>query len=366
MADESVASIIPWHQPKPANTDVRTGDRSGGKPVSVTKPRKRPAKQQKPKASAALDDERLASETLISPDFLELVREQSKSVSVPERARVDWAGSPKPNAASRHAPAALPASTASLPALPVPQTPPTPPLPALASPAAATTPQVQLAPRDEHAGRPSVAPMLLRAAAFALAGVGMAMNGWYAQSLGSSHVAGWMFLAIGVAADLVALVMPSCAARLWHARHYATALAGWAVWTTTFVFAVTAGIGFASTNISEVALARSSRVTPAVQTAQAQLTDAMAARDRECKGGVGKFCREREAAVVERRQALDTAMASVAQTADPQTLAAIKLVAWLSHGLLKPEADDFAMLRLVLLALLPQFGGILLMVGRRA
>jgi hypothetical protein len=31
---------------------------------------------------------------------------------------------------------------------------------------------------------------------------------------------------------------------------------------------------------------------------------------------------------------------------------------------LKPAADDFAMLRLVLLALLPQVGGLLLMVGR--
>jgi hypothetical protein len=35
-----------------------------------------------------------------------------------------------------------------------------------------------------------------------------------------------------------------------------------------------------------------------------------------------------------------------------------------SHGLLRPAVEDFAMLRLVLLALLPQIGGILLMVGR--
>jgi hypothetical protein len=138
------------------------------------------------------------------------------------------------------------------------------------------------------------------------------------------------------------------------------------MWAMTFVFAVTAGIGFASTNISEVAFARASRVTLAIEGAQASLTDAMSARDRECKGGVGKFCREREAAVAERRHAVDIATQSVAQTTDPQTEAAIKLVAWLSHGLLKPEADDFAMLRLVLLALLPQLGGVLLMVGRRA
>jgi hypothetical protein len=184
--------------------------------------------------------------------------------------------------------------------------------------------------------------------------------------LGSSAVAGWLFLAIGVAADLVALVMPSCAAGLWQAGQRATALVGWTVWLVTFVFAVTAGIGFASTNISDVALARASRVTPAVTMAQAALTDAMVARDRECKGGVGKFCREREAAVAERRQILDTAMLAVGQSRDPQTDAAVKLVTWVSDGLLRPEAEDFAMLRLILLAMLPQIGGILIMVGRHA
>jgi hypothetical protein len=134
----------------------------------------------------------------------------------------------------------------------------------------------------------------------------------------------------------------------------------------TFVFAVTAGVGFASTNIADVTLTRASRVTPAVQAAQALLADAMSARDRECRGGVGKFCREREGAVNERRQALDAAMQSVGQTADPQTEAAIRLVAWAMHGSLQPTGNDFAMLRLVLLALLPQIGGILFMVGRSA
>ncbi|MFZ0765453.1 MAG: hypothetical protein WAN01_16300, partial [Bradyrhizobium sp.] len=69
---------------------------------------------------------------------------------------------------------------------------------------------------------------------------------------------------------------------------------------------------------------------------------------------------------VERRQILDSAMASVGQTADPQSDAAIKLVTWASRGTLRPTPDDFAMLRLVLLALLPQIGGILIMVGRHS
>ena len=108
----------------------------------------------------------------------------------------------------------------------------------------------------------------------------------------------------------------------------------------TFVFAVTAGVGFASVNIADVTLSRASRVTPAVTAAQAALSDAMTARDRECKGGVGKFCRERETTVNDRRQAWDAAMHSVGQTADPQTDAAIRIVAWISHGLLRPTGND--------------------------
>jgi hypothetical protein len=214
--------------------------------------------------------------------------------------------------------------------------------------------------------RHHLAPAILTIAALALSAVGIAINGWFARSLGSSDLAGWLFLAVGVAADLSALVLPSTAAGLWHTGQRATALVGWVVWLVTFVFAVTAGIGFASTNISDVTLLRASRVTPAVTSAQAMLADAMAARDRECKGGVGKFCREREALVAERRRLLDAATASVGQAADPQTDAAIKLVAWISRGMMRPATEDFAMLRLVLLALLPQIGGMLLLIRRRS
>src|SRR3977135_4497551 len=73
---------------------------------------------------------------------------------------------------------------------------------------------------------------------------------------------------------------------------------------------------------------------------EAALFGAMSSRDRECKGGVGKFCRERELAVNERREALDTAMQAVGQTADPQTDAAIRIVAWATHGALQPIGND--------------------------
>lgn len=211
-----------------------------------------------------------------------------------------------------------------------------------------------------------VAVHVLTAAALCLAGVGIIINGWFARSLGSSEIAGWLFLAMGVATDCVALTAPTCAAHLWSSRQRMTALVAWAVWLMTLTFAVTASVGFASVNIADVTADRASRLTPAVQAAQISLADAMAARDRECKGGVGRFCRDRETEVAERRQILDSALAAVEQTADPQTNAAIKLIAWASRDVLKPTANDFAMLRLTLLALLPQIGGILLMVGRSA
>lgn len=204
----------------------------------------------------------------------------------------------------------------------------------------------------------------LTAAGFALAAVGLAMNGWFARTLGSTDLAGWLFLALGVASDFVALAVPPTAIQLWHARQRVTAAVAWVVWSMTFVFAVTSGIGFASVNIANVTLAQASRVTPAVTIAQDALRDAVASRNRECAGGVGRFCREREQAVTDRQRALDSALSSVEHTADPHIDAAAKIVAWLTGGTAKPAADDFAMLRLTLLALLPQIGGILLMIGR--
>jgi hypothetical protein len=71
-----------------------------------------------------------------------------------------------------------------------------------------------------------------------------------------------------------------------------------------------------------------------------------------------------KAAVSERRRALDAGVGAVEQAADPQADAAIKLIAWGSGGALRPAPEDFAIVRLILLALLPQLAGVLLMVGR--
>jgi hypothetical protein len=56
--------------------------------------------------------------------------------------------------------------------------------------------------------RLKLAPVLVAADALALAGVGIAINGWFARSLGANDMAGWLFLAVGAAADIIAFVMP--------------------------------------------------------------------------------------------------------------------------------------------------------------
>ena len=75
-----------------------------------------------------------------------------------------------------------------------------------------------------------LAGMALTVAAFALAAVGVTMNGWFARSLGSTDIAGWLFLGVGVAADLAALAIPSRAARLWQTRQLLSSAAGWVIW----------------------------------------------------------------------------------------------------------------------------------------
>jgi hypothetical protein len=218
--------------------------------------------------------------------------------------------------------------------------------------------------RRHGAERSSIASYCLMAAALALAGVGLVMNGWFARTLGSTDLAGWTFLAGGTANDVVALTVPAAAARLWLARRRVIAAVAWLVWSASFVFALISGLGFASVNIADTNLARASRVTPAVTIAQAALRDAVTSRDRECASGVGRVCRDREQTVIERQRALDAAIGSVERAVDPQTDAASKIVAWLSGGHANPTAADFAMLRLLLLSLLPQVGGLLLMIGR--
>ncbi|MGJ5135708.1 hypothetical protein [Bradyrhizobium oligotrophicum] len=219
------------------------------------------------------------------------------------------------------------------------------------------------APNLQVSERFSPARLALRAAGLGLALVGLSMNAVYARSLGSSDLSGWLFLALGLCADCAALTLPSVSASC---QDIGSKAAAWVTWATMLAFAVLGSVGFASTSISDVTLARSSRVTTQVVTAQSALADAMKARDLECKGGVGRFCRERETAVETSRAGLAAAMGAVQTGADPQAAAMMHLVTWASAGHVTPTEGDVSMVRLLLVALLPQVGGILLMVSRQS
>src|SRR5262249_24211954 len=132
MSDESTASVIPLHQVPP---------KKKGKARAGRAKVQRPRKPQKTKAVISADAGSPSSESLIPPEFL------SADSATTERL------------VARHA-------TETTPRLAEPVKP----------------------------SRRQIAPLLLSTAAFALAAVGITINGWFARSLGSSDIAGWLFL----------------------------------------------------------------------------------------------------------------------------------------------------------------------------
>src|SRR5262249_36067777 len=103
------------------------------------------------------------------------------------------------------------------------------------TPAAAGGPAVLTPP---HAVRTSALPPvvvrlaapLLAAAALALGGVGLVLNARFAASFGQSHDAAWLLASIGVAIDLIAILLPVAACQLWRQRYFVSAVAAWSVW----------------------------------------------------------------------------------------------------------------------------------------
>ncbi len=94
---------------------------------------------------------------------------------------------------------------------------------------------------------------------------------------------------------------------------------------------------------------------------------ARAKRDEACGRGLGKTvaCQSRQAEVAKLETKQAQATNKVAAQAKPESADFAKLVAWVSHGALQPGADDFDMLWLFFRTLLPQVGGLVLMLARR-
>ena len=150
MAEDTTAFVIPLHQAPLRKKKDRTGAKRA---KAYGQGKKQVAKA---KVIAPAETEPSASESLIPPEFLPV-----------------------------DSPIAEPSVTE-----PPPVTPHDP----------ATQPAVTIHPAITSS-RCNVAA--LTTAALALGAVGITINSWFARSLGASDMAGWLFLAVGVAADLL-------------------------------------------------------------------------------------------------------------------------------------------------------------------
>jgi hypothetical protein len=266
--------------------------------------------------------------------------------------------------------------------------------------------------RPKPVTRRRIAPVLaavLFVLAVAIGGVGICINAWFAESLGRTPEAARLFLALGVCVDGLALMLPTVASRLADARHYLGALVAWVLWSATMVFALLASAGFAGLNISDVTAGRAREaltgqaLAARIETLQTERkaitqTRSVTALEAELQAvqptaatvwkqtngcrdvtvpASGQACTavlQARARVSEaqRRDVIDDelrdaevrlAAAPAISSADPQAATAAKLISFVTLGSLAPDVDGIGTLRILLLTLLPQCGGLVLMLA---
>jgi hypothetical protein len=250
-----------------------------------------------------------------------------------------------------------------------------------------------------------VTACLLFATALGLTGVGLVMNARFAASFGQTMEAAVLLAAIGLAVDLLAVVLPSVGVQLWHRRSIAAALSAWGMWFAVLAMTWLAAMGFASTNIGDAVAGRArianestllaerierlrkergaitemrpiaaievelQRAQPGAQSVW-HMTDGCRDVTRPASARACATVLElRQAhAAAERRDAIDTelrdtqarltALPAVA-LADPQATTAAETIRWLSAGMANPGPDDIARLRALGLALTPSLAGLI-------
>jgi hypothetical protein len=195
---------------------------------------------------------------------------------------------------------------------------------------------------------------------YSLGTVGLGINAWFAWGRGNTLIDKGLMSFLGLTAEAIMFYLPSQTSNLWKGNRYGAFLAGILVYLFCFIFAITNSLGFASSNLTEATTVRAERITPAILDAQRRLDTLTASRNAECLKR-GDRCRQLEKDEQTAIESLRDARHEVSALADPQIASAAKLVAWVSLNRFHPSADDFAMLRLLLLTLLPQLGGLVLM-----
>ncbi len=217
------------------------------------------------------------------------------------------------------------------------------------------------------------AMLLLITVAVAVLGIGInAQTGW---RFGTTLVSAATFAGVSIAADVLAIALPTVAVALWLRSRWALASAAWATWALSLALAVLASIGFVNRHVGDAAAARQAVLgTAAALTAQrdaaittAKQAVAAAAESRQAECTIrGPRCRALEQEEQARLSELSAALAlppppapRVAE-ADPQLAGALRLASWAGFH---ATADDLSNLRLALMALLPNLAGLVLCFG---
>jgi hypothetical protein len=254
-----------------------------------------------------------------------------------------------------------------------------------------------------------ISAALLLLTAVGLTAVGLVMNARFAASFGQSMEAAVLLAGIGLAVDLLAVVLPSVGAQFWHRRSVLAAASAWTLWLGVLGMTWLAATGFASTNIGDAVAGRAK-----IANERAVLTERME-RLRHERSGITELrpvaaidvemqkaqpdaqwvwratdgCRDvtrpasaracatvlelRQAqASAARRDAIDVEVRDIQSrlaalpavgNADPQATSAAEIVTWLSAGTFNPAPDDVARLRALGLALAPSFAGLIAMMA---
>lgn len=242
-----------------------------------------------------------------------------------------------------------------------------------------------------------------------LAAVGLVMNARFAASFGQTAEAAVLLAAIGLAADVLAVLLPSVGAQLWRHGARPAALIAWTLWSLALMMTLLAASGFASTNIGDAVAGRAKLAGESsvlaerieqLRSERAAITEARAADAVEAelqeaqpaaqavwkvtsgcrdvtRASSGRICAtvlslREELAAARHRDAIDADLGE-AQTklaalpaigaADPQAAMAAEMVAWISGGRIAPSPRDVYRLRTLGLTLVPSLAGLVTMLA---
>jgi len=245
--------------------------------------------------------------------------------------------------------------------------------------------------------------------AVVVAWFGIRINAWYGGTLGRNSEASTLLSGLSVAADVLALILPTAARTLWTDRRRMAAAVAWALWIITIAVALMATVGFAALNIADTTAARAKTVTEraaltarierlrtersgitesrsvAAIEAELQRTQPGAAAVWRATAGCrdvtlpasGEVCAPvlalRQAqATAERRDVLDADLREAESqlqllpaviATDPQVDVAARLISWMSFGLITVTSNDINLARIAGMTLVPQLAGLVLMLA---